>query len=285
MSLKSAQMQTLLIMGILNITPDSFSDGGLYSTPQEYLSRALELIEQGADIIDIGAESTRPGSQLLEEEEEWNRLEPTLKIIAKEKLSHSISIDTRKSSVARKALNYFTNQDMNVKYINDVSALNDSHMVSVIAEFPHSKMILNHHRGIPPSSKNVITNPNLIEEIINFFDQRITLSKRAGIKEEQIILDPGLGFGKNTEENIFILNNLGKIKRHFDLPLLIGASRKRFVREYWDTSGNNILMQDIGSMSFALLGILNGADIIRCHNPLIHKPLKELSTQLFQPPE
>ena len=225
------------IMGILNLTPDSFSDGNLYISPERAILKLSELISHKADIIDIGAESTNHNSTLISLEQELERLEPFLDLLKifseKNNLKNSnikLSIDTRKAEIAELCLRN------NFKYINDVSGLSDERIVNLIADFPESKIIICHNRGVPTQKENNPENlkisENLIAEINEFFSEKIKKLKLAGVRESQIILDIGLGFGKNTLENIFIIKNLSKISDIHRLPVLIGASRKRFVKNF-----------------------------------------------------
>ena len=244
------------IMAIINITPDSFSDGGQYLKPDKALKRIIELAkEDNIHYIDIGAESTRPSATLVDETEEWQRLETVLDKIPKS-IKSKISIDTRKASIAKKAL------EKDYRIINDVSGLEDTAMTGSIAQYPDAKIIINHHRGLPPSYTPEEINLNIMDEIIEYFEQKLKYAKDSSVKESQIILDPGLGFGKNTKENLLILDNLQKLKTHFNLPILIGASRKRFIKELFGTDNESL---DKGTQIINKLAINNGADIIRTH--------------------
>jgi len=260
-------------MGVLNVTPDSFSDGGKYLQPEKAYEHFNYLLNGGADLIEIGAESSRPGATLIGEDEEWFRLEKILQAIAPRKQKIAISLDTRKANIAMKALTH------GVKIINDVSALDETaydngelqNLAKVIAQFPSSYIVLNHHRGIPPSFINPPANPNLMEEVKAFFEERIQRAQVQGVKKSQIILDPGLGFGKGLEENIRLIHALNELKIHFQMPIMVGPSRKRFVTELWGEAH-----RDTGSVAISLLAAINGANIIRCHEPKLHKPIHKV---------
>lgn len=252
----------MLIMGILNITPDSFSDGNLYFDCSNALKQLYKLIEEGADIIDIGAESTRPNAVLIDEYEEWKRLEPILQEIKKNKINIPFSIDTRKATIAQKCL------EMGIKFVNDVSSLEDEKMLDVLNKFPKSSIILTHHRGLPATAQNFKPNLKITREIIVFFEERI---KKLKNHKNQIILDLGFGFGKGLEENLLILHKIDIIKKHFDFPLLVGLSRKRFVKQLWSEEN-----ADWASVVLSSLAVHNGADIIRCHKPILFYPLKKV---------
>ncbi len=212
------------IMGILNITPDSFSDGGLYLDPEDAVSRVSEQLDQGADIIDIGAQSTRPGANLIEPEEELNRLIPVLKTIRNLFPDILISIDTFHSKVAHKALEYGAN------WINDVTAgREDARILDVVCE-AKCPYVLTHSRGNSKTMNNYSFYKDIINDVKNELLESIEKALKIGVLEENIIIDPGLGFAKNTKHNILIIKNLEKFGS-FGLPLLVGPSRKRFIGE------------------------------------------------------
>ena len=262
------------IVGILNITPDSFSDGGLYYDSQKAIAHLYTLLEEGADLIDIGAESTRPGAIFIDQTTEWQRLEPVLQEIKKQNLKITLSIDTRKAYIAKRSLDYLDS----VQIINDVSSLEDPEMLVLLKENPDLKIVLNHHRGLPVIQQNQITNWQIMQEIISFFRQKLgEESELKTLRLSQIILDPGFGFGKNTQENLLILQNLDLLRETFDLPLFLGLSRKRFVRELWGEQNQEI--GSLGLIAFALAKIPNLPEkslYIRCHEPGLYKPLKKL---------
>jgi dihydropteroate synthase len=264
------ETDSFLIMGILNVTPDSFSDGGKYCCPSEALDQAKKLIAYGGDIIDIGAESTRPGAELIDETREWSRLKPILETITKN-TEVPLSVDTRKANIAAKALKY-----PNVLIINDVSGLEDTAMATLLAEHPNKKLVINHHFGLPVAQTNAITPKDILKELITFFEERLERAFKAKMQKEQIILDPGLGFGKGLKTNLTIIKALPELKKFFNLPILLGASRKRFISELWGSEN-----LDIGSAAIGLWGAQNGANIIRCHAPASHLALKKIFMASF----
>ena len=243
------------IMGILNVTPDSFSDGGSFSSFDKAVAHAERMVEEGADIIDIGGESTRPGAEIISEEEELKRVLPVIEYLAG-RIQTPISIDTCKAAVARKAL------EAGAQILNDVSALRfDPDMVEVAAEF-RCPLILMHMLGDPKVMQSDPHYDALIPEIISFLKKRIDVALAGGLDFEQIILDPGMGFGKTVEHNLEILKELAQLKT-FGRPLLIGPSRKSTI--------GNILGTDVGdrlegTAAAVTVSILNGAHIVRVHD-------------------
>ncbi len=243
-----------LVMGILNVTPDSFSDGGLYNRLDKALDHAERMVEDGADIIDVGGESSRPGSEPVHESTELERVLPIIEKLAK-KVKIPISIDTYKASVAERAL------DAGASMVNDISALEDPKMASVVAKFA-VPIILMHKQGNP---KDMQVNPSyspLIPEIIAYLQSRIQLAVDQGIKSDQIIIDPGIGFGKTTDHNLEILHDLRKFK-FLNKPILIGTSRKSFIGKVLNLPVEERLE---GTAATVAIAIANGADIIRVHD-------------------
>lgn len=242
-----------LIMGILNVTPDSFSDGGYFFDPNRAYDHALTMQEEGADIIDIGAESTRPGSDPVDMTEEWNRLYPVLKRLRKG-LKIPISIDTYKSEIATRSLKE------GAQIINDISGLSfDPQMANLVAK-TGCPVILMHMKGTP---RNMQINPhydNLMEEIATFFQQRIQFARSTGIR--QIIIDPGIGFGKRLEDNFEIIRRLTELKV-YGLPILLGPSRKSFIGKVLDAEVND---RGWGTAAAVALAINNGTKIVRVHD-------------------
>lgn len=243
------------IMGILNVTGDSFSNDGIYQDPERARARALEMIAEGADIIDVGGESTRPGAQEVCPEEELRRVLPVIKKLNKE-INLPISIDTSKSEVAQAAL------EEGASIVNDISGLRfDPKMPQVIARFG-AGCVLMHIKGTPRTMQNNPFYASLIEEIIGSLKQSITLATSAGIDRNKIVVDPGIGFGKSTEHNLEIVNRLGEFSC-LDLPILVGTSRKSFI--------GNVLKAPVeerlwGTAATVTLSIINGAHIVRVHD-------------------
>ncbi|HEC81214.1 MAG TPA: dihydropteroate synthase [Thermoplasmatales archaeon] len=252
-----------IIMGILNVTPDSFSDGGRFLSVDKAVKHALQMEKDGVDIIDIGGESTRPGSSPVTVEEEMQRVLPVLEQLI-EKTRVPLSIDTYKSKVAEKAL------DLGANMINDVSALRGDPMMVKIAKDYDVPICLMHMKGTP---KNMQVNPSyddVMQEIIDFFKQRIEYVVSQGIKKENIIVDPGIGFGKRTgkgvEDNCEILRRLPELKK-LGFPILIGASRKTFIGNVCGGVEPLPVSDRLeGSLAAACVAVMNGADIIRVHD-------------------
>ncbi len=229
------------IMGILNVTPDSFSDGGDWNSPSKALERALEIERQGADIIDIGAQSTRPGYTQISAEEEINRLAPILEIL-KGKLNIPISIDTFYPDVALEAVKY------GISIINDVKGFQDEQMFKVLSNSDCGCIIM--HDGKSDDMKE-------------FFELKLKLVDKYGISHERICLDPGIGFGKSHEENLYVLGNLRRFKID-DIAMLVGASRKRVIGI--PCSNPDFKDRMPGTIAAHTIAAINGADIIRVHD-------------------
>lgn len=255
--------QKTLIMGVLNVTPDSFSDGGEFNSIEKAVERAIQIEKEGADIIDIGGESTRPGSEYVSVEEELNRLMPVIENLT-DKISIPISIDTYKSKVAKKAL------DFGVSMVNDVTALRgDKKLVKLLVDYD-VPVCLMHMKGTPKDMQKNPTYDNVLDEIYIFLKERVNFAMSHGVKKDNIIIDPGLGFGKRTgegiEDNCHILNRLTELKK-LNLPILIGASRKTFIGNV--SAKNKVLPPSDrleGSLAAASIAVYNGANIIRTHD-------------------
>lgn len=243
------------LMGVLNVTPDSFSDGGKFFKVEDAIRCGIKMAEERADIIDIGGESTQPGSDPITIEEELSRVIPVIEALSKE-IDIPVSIDTYKSEVAKKAL------DAGAEMINDISALRfDPKMKEVVAEY-QVPIVLMHIKGTP---KNMQENPyyeDVIKEIIEYLKESIQLARGAGIEEKNIMIDPGIGFGKRLEDNLNILKNLKKFSI-LNCPILIGPSRKSFIGKILDLSVEERLE---GSLAALAVSIMNGANIARVHD-------------------
>ena len=252
-----------LIMGILNVTPDSFSDGGRFYSVDRAVEHAVQMVRDGADIIDIGGESTRPGSLSVSVDEEINRVAPVLEELV-DKVGAPISIDTYKSEVARMAL------DLGISMINDVTALQgDKKMVNVVAEHD-VPVCLMHMKGNPRDMQLDPRYDNVVEEIKGFLRERAEYALFNDVKKENIIVDPGLGFGKRTgrgvEDNITILRNLSEFKE-LGYPVLVGASRKTFIGNVCGRDAQLPVSDRLeGSLAAAVVAVINGADIVRVHD-------------------
>ncbi len=255
-----------LIMGILNVTPDSFADGGRYDTLDSALQGAERMAEEGADIIDVGGESTRPGARPVPLKEEMRRTIPVIKRLVK-RINLPIAIDTYKSQVAREAL------DSGASLVNDTSALRmDKGMTGVVSRYK-IPLVLMHMQGRP---RNMQKNPkygDVVGEIISFLRERIEFAKKERIDEERIIIDPGIGFGKKTEHNLEIFHRLSEFKS-LGRPILVGPSRKSVIGNVLNLPVEERLE---GTAAIVAVSILNGADIIRVHDVLEMKRVADMT--------
>jgi dihydropteroate synthase len=243
-----------LVMGILNITPDSFSDGGMYLDSNAALKRADKMIEEGVDIIDIGGESTRPGSDPVSTDEELKRIVPIIEAI--KKISDiAISIDTYKPEVMKEVI------DMDVAMINDIYALQKPNAIDLIKK-SNVGVCLMHMQGTPKTMQLNPTYKNVVSEVRSFLEERANLIANEGIGKTRIILDPGFGFGKTFEHNIDLLKNIESFKS-LNLPILVGLSRKSFIRKILNGDHDDHLS---GSISAAIFSVLKGAKILRVHD-------------------
>jgi dihydropteroate synthase len=257
-----------LVMGVLNVTPDSFSDGGKYSDPDRAFARAVELEDEGADILDIGAESTRPGSHRTPEAEELRRLIPLLKRL-RGRLAIPISVDTYKSGVAEKALEH------GVEIINDPSGiLLDLQLPRVVTKYD-AGLIINHMRGTPETWAKLPPIKDLMRSITIDLDAALHRARQVGVQKHQIVIDPGLGFGKRREQNSEIIANLGEL-RVFDLPILVGPSRKSFLRKEQE------VLTEFATAGAVAASILNGANIVRVHDVKAMKSVVEVVDAIRQ---
>ncbi len=243
------------IMGILNITPDSFSDAGLFYDPELAVEQALTMEQDGADIIDIGGESTRPGSVPVTENEEIDRIIPVIeKLVSLLKIP--VSVDTYKSGVARKAL------QAGAKIVNDISGLQfDPQMANVVAEY-NAGIVIMHIKGSPRDMQKNPQYTDLIEEIIDYLNKGITIAHQAGIRDQQIVIDPGIGFGKKLQDNLTIIRELRQFQP-LNCPILVGPSRKSFIG---DILGLPVDQRLEGTIAASAACILNGANILRVHD-------------------
>lgn len=242
------------IMGILNVTPDSFSDGGKYFSLEDAVKRAREIELEGADFIDVGGQSTRPGSDEVPIEEELRRVIPVIRRLIQE-LKIPISIDTYRSEVAEEALK------SGAKIVNDISGFNfDENMTSVIAKYKATAIAM-HIKGKP---KNMQDNPvydDLLGEVFSYFEDVAWRANVAGIK--QLIIDPGIGFGKTVEHSLTLIKHLSEIKR-LDIPIMIGVSRKSLIGKLTETDDPNDRLE--GTIVLNTIAVLNGANILRVHD-------------------
>jgi len=250
------------IMGIINMTPDSFSGDGIYKSPsqQSIKSEVSELAEQmvkdGADIIDVGGESSRPGARPVSVKEELNRVIPVIKALAK-KISSPISIDTYKPQVARAAL------DAGAVIVNDISGLRNTELAGMIARYKAAVVIM-HMKGNPFNMQKNPVYVSLIDEIISYLKQRLLVARDSGITADRIMIDPGLGFGKTLEHNLEILQRLGEFKV-LGSPVLVGPSRKSFIGKILGVECQDRIF---GTVSACVLAVKNGAQVVRVHDVL-----------------
>ena len=245
-------------MGVINVTPDSFSDGGKYLSIKNATERAQALLEEGADILDIGGESTRPGAKPVDVSDELDRVIPLIQEVRKFSLNSLISVDTYKSQVAYESIK------AGADIINDISGLRfDKSMVQIISKH-NVPVVIMHMKGNPETMQNSPHYGNIIDEIIKFFKDRIKKAKSIGVKDKQIILDPGLGFGKTVEDNFSIIRHLNRMCS-LGYPVLIGPSRKSFIGSVLSLSTGNRLEGTSAAVSAC---ILNGARMVRVHDVL-----------------
>ena len=253
-----------LIMGIVNVTPDSFFDGGRFYDPQQAVAHAVQLVEEGADLLDIGAESTRPGALPVDEEEEHRRLIPVVAAVAKA-VSVPISVDTSKAAVARAAI------DAGAVMINDVTALRgDTTMVEVVAK-TGAGLVLMHMQGTPQTMQRSPHYEDVIEDITRFLAERARFAMDRGVVHERIVLDPGIGFGKTLTHNVDLLANLHAFLQ-LGFPLLVGPSRKGFIGQLTRQSPEG---RAWGTAGVVALAVEHGANILRVHDVA---PMKDVVT-------
>jgi len=273
--LRSVELQLgekTLIMGILNVTPDSFSDGGNFSDPDRAYARALELEEQGADIIDIGGESSRPGSERVSAEEEWRRLIPVLKRL-KDKLTIPISLDTYKAETAERAFEY------GIEIVNDPSGLTfDADLAKAVAN-ANAGLILNHMRGTPETWAKLPPLPDMIGSVARDLEATINRARRAGVDRNRIAVDPGLGFGKRREQNIEILAHLRQLAA-LECPILTGPSRKSFLAP--TPAGSDPEETLYTTAAAVTMSIMNGAHMVRVHDVKAMRAVVQLADEVVR---
>ena len=244
-----------LLMGVINLTPDSFSDGGKYNKKNKGFIHAKNLIKKGCAILDIGGESTRPGANEVEKKLEWKRIETTLKKI--KKLNSFISLDTRKSWIMKKGIND------KINLVNDVSGFNyDPNTINLLKE-TNIPFVIHHMQGSPKTMQKKPKYRNVVLDIYDFFEFKINQIRDKGIKHNNIILDPGIGFGKNLKHNITIMNNIS-IFYSLGFPIMVGLSRKKFIK---DLSVENDSKERLGgTISSSLYAMMQGVQILRVHD-------------------
>ena len=256
-SICGLQFNSPQIMGVLNVTPDSFSDGGLFFDQTKAYDQASTMINNGAIIIDVGGESTRPDSKVVDEKEEWRRIENIIAKLKKNFLKVILSLDTRKSYVMKKGI------ECGVNIINDVSGLNfDKHSFDVINS-KNTPFVLHHMQGTPDTMQKNPSYDDALLDIYDFFEEKINFCLKKKYKKESILLDPGIGFGKNLDHNLRIMSKISTF-HSLGCPILIGTSRKRFIEHIvtkFDTPDRTG-----GTLASVLYGLLQGVQLFRVHN-------------------
>ncbi|MFQ5329009.1 MAG: dihydropteroate synthase [Thermodesulfobacteriota bacterium] len=241
-------------MGVLNITPDSFSDGGRYLERGAAIDRAMTMVEEGADIIDVGGESTRPGAAPVPLDEEIKRVMPVIQELAKRDVA--VSIDTTKAEVARQAL------ECGVEMVNDVSALTfDREMAPLCARYKCAVLLM-HMRGTPVTMQQNVAYRDILDEVTDYLKERIDYACISGVERSRIAVDPGIGFGKSPEDNLKLINNLNRLES-LERPIVLGASRKSFIGKALDRTVDGRFE---GSAATVAVGIAKGANIVRVHD-------------------
>jgi dihydropteroate synthase len=242
------------IMGVLNLTPDSFSDGGKFNSKKKGIDHALKMFQSGANIIDVGGESTRPGSNAINIKLEWSRIEKIIKSISKK---IPLSLDTRKSEIMEKGIK------LGIKMINDVSGLSyDAKTIDILKKYK-IPLVIQHTQGIPENMQNHPRYENELLDIYDFFEKKIKFLRSIGIKHSKIIIDPGIGFGKNLKHNMNLISNIS-IFHSLGFPILVGNSRKRFIKEI---SGKNDTKSRIGGTVASSIYLMSqGIQILRIHD-------------------
>ena len=247
-----------LVMGVINVTPDSFSDGGQFLDTDRALRRAEEMIAEGADIIDVGGESTRPGGGVITADEEMRRVVSIVERLAKT-ATIPISVDTTKAVVARAAL------DAGAEIINDISALRFDYTIADEVARAHAGLVLMHSRGTPATLHRMPPSPDIFEEVQSSLRRSINMAVRCGVSRDSIALDPGIGFGKTFEQNIELIARLDQFAAEFsDYPILIGTSRKSFIGRLLDDAPPDERIH--GTMATVVAAVLRGAHIVRVHD-------------------
>ena len=244
-----------LVMGIVNVTPDSFSDGGSYANVDDAVKHAIQMVADGAELVDVGGESTRPGSDVVAPEEEIHRVVPVIRRIVDELPDVPVSVDTRKPAVARAAL------EGGASIVNDVSAGADPAMFGVVGE-AGAGMVLMHMKGEPKTMQDDPSYYDVVAEVRGFLGDRVEAAVGAGIDLERLCIDPGIGFGKTLEHNLTILHDI-RAFHHLGVPVLVGPSRKRFIGTLTDTDVDDRIEGTAGVVAWCAA---EGVDIVRVHD-------------------
>lgn len=242
------------LMGVVNVTPDSFSDGGMFLDPDAATAHGKQLVSDGADILDVGGESTRPGAEAVDEEEERRRTEPVVAGLAE--AGHRVSIDTSKLAVAEAAL------DAGAEIVNDVTALRGDPEIGALAAERGAGLVLMHMRGTPRTMQENPVYEDVVDDVKAFLAERLQAAVDAGVAEERVWLDPGIGFGKALDHNLELLRRLGEL-RELGRPLVVGASRKSFIGKI---DGSEVGDRLGGTIASSILAAAEGADVLRVHD-------------------
>ena len=266
------------LMGILNLTPDSFSDGGQYADTDAAVKRAVTMAEEGADMIDVGGESTRPGSQRVPADEQKRRVLEVIAAVAQSLSEQLISIDTTRAAVAEAAL------DAGAGMINDISAGRNDPAMFELAAARNVPLCLMHMQGEPATMQDNPHYDDVVAEVCAFLHERMEAAVAHGVKEEQIVLDPGIGFGKTLEHNLALLRNLAQVTA-IGRPVLLGASRKRFIagvagagnKSADDTPANRVG----GSCATTVIGFLAGVSLFRVHDVAVHRQALDVTRKVY----
>jgi dihydropteroate synthase len=248
-----------LLMGVVNVTPDSFSDGGLYLDEEKAIAHGRELAQAGADILDVGGESTRPGAEAVSAEEEIARTEPVVAELTVDlaQTGREVSIDTSKLAVAEAAL------DAGATIVNDVTALRGDPEIGPLCAERDAGLILMHMQGDPRTMQENPTYDEVVDDVRAFLAERLEAALAAGVAEERIWLDPGIGFGKNLDHNLELLRRLGELRRALGRPLVVGASRKSFIGRI---DGSEVGERLGGTIAASIVAAAEGADVLRVHD-------------------
>ena len=242
------------LLGVLNLTPDSFSDGGKFNKKDKAIQQAINLFSSGANLIDIGGESTRPGSKPINEKLEWSRINKILKLLSKK---IPISLDTRKSNIMKKGI------QLGVKLINDVSGLEYDPETANVLKLNNTPFILQHSQGRPEDMQNNPSYKNELLDIYDFFEEKLNFLRSIGINHNKIIIDPGIGFGKNLKHNMNLIKNIS-IFHSLGFPILVGNSRKRFIKDI--SKNNDSKLRIGGTVASSIYMMTQGVQILRVHD-------------------
>lgn len=241
------------VMGVLNVTPDSFSDGGKFLDPEVAVEHGVAMAEAGADVIDVGGESTRPGAKPVTAAEEWRRIDPVLRGLVR-RARVPISVDTRKPEVATHAL------DVGASIVNDVTGLRQPGMRALVADRKCGAVVM-HMKGDPETMRDLAVYEDVVGEVRSFLARQVEVAVAAGIERERLVVDPGIGFAKKPEHNVALLQNLSNFAA-IGRPILVGVSRKSFLRAV----AGDAVSHDEGSVAAAAFAVLHGASIVRVHD-------------------